>query len=325
MKTKSVFSYVKSFEFCDKDHFLIIKGIAILAALVAWLLMRYLSIPGLGPIYYSAMALFIMCSGFGVTESYMKKRGLFHFWENKAIKIWAPSLVVLIVVAVIKGGIPIAWVPEYPLALKGDMLYLLFAEYIVFWFVFRFIPLRPVRILVMFACSAIAYIFVPEELTNVKSQFFCFPVGVMFAQLGWKRKIRLFGWKGKLLLTLGCLAAGAGTWALANYVTIPYLDTLTGGLFFMAAAVCLCVVVWAAQKLPVFGIFVPFGMISYMLYLLYNDVFLLYKPGADWRVFILVVVILFVAAGVLTWLRELLVIWNKNLRRRGKTQLKGSM
>ena len=66
-------------------------------------------------------------------------------------------------------------------------------------------------------------------------------------------------------------------------------------------------------------------MCSYMLYLLYDSVFDLLKVGSDWRMFILVVAILFAAAGALTWARDMLVIWNKNLRKKGKAHLKGRM
>lgn len=324
MKSNSIFSYVSKFELCDRNHFFILKGIAILTALIAWFSGAYLGFPYAQIIIKSVAALFVLCSGFGVSESYSKKRGLFHYWENKIIKVWLPSMVLLIALALIEGKHFISWIPKYPLALKGNLMYVIFGEYLVFWCVFKFIPNKTAQILSLFGCSVIAFIFLPETI-SIKAHVFCFPVGVLFSQMGWKRKIRVYAWKGKVLLLLSCFAVGAAAWFAANWVTIPYLNTLIWSVFFMAAAASLCFLVWILKKIPVFGIFVPAGMASYMLFLLYDSVFRLVKNNDNWRSLILVVVVLFAAAGLLTWLRDLLVIWNKNMRRRGKTQLKGSM
>lgn len=324
MKSKPIYSYIRKFEFGDRDHFAVAKGIAILAALIAWFCGTYLRVPNMSQITQSATALFVLCSAFGLSESYLKKRGLFHYWENKVVKVWFPSLIVLILVSLIKGQHALYWIQDYYVALKGNLMYVVFAGYIVFWVAFKFIPNRIARILTLFGASVIALIFVPESF-SAKAHIFCLPVGVLISQMGWKRKIRIFGAKGKTLLFVSCLAMAAAGWFAMKWVTAPYLSTLVSGAFYMAAAAAVLVFVWLLQKLPGLGIFGPVGTASYMLYLLYDSVFELLKPNADWRVFVLVVVILFAAAGVLTWLRELLVRWNKNLRRKGKTQLKGSM
>ena len=324
MKSKPIYSYVRKFEFGDRDHFSVAKGIAILAALIAWFCGTYLSVPNMPLVTKSATALFILCSAFGLSESYLKKRGLFHYWENKVVKVWLPSLIVLILVSLIKGQHALSWIQTYYVALKGNLMYVIFAGYIVFWAAFKFIPNRIARILTLFGASLIAFVFVPESF-SAKAQIFCLPVGVLISQMGWKRKIRTFGAKGKILLLISCLVVAAVGWFAMKWVTVPYLSTLVSSVFYMAAAAAVLVFVWLLQKLPGLGIFGPVGTASYMLYLLYDSVFELLKPGSNWRVFVLVVVILFVAAGVLTWLRELLIRWNKNLRRKGKTQLKGSM
>ena len=324
MKSKPIYSYVRKFEFGDRDHFSVAKGIAVLVALVAWFFLKAFGVSHMRLIIQSAVAMFALCSGFGLSESYMKKRGLFHYWENKVMKIWLPSLIVLVLISLIKGQHALFWIQTYYVALKGNPMYVIFAGYIVFWAVFKFIPNKTARILTLFGASVIAFIFVPETF-SAKVHIFCLPVGVLISQMGWKRKIRTFGAKGKILLFVSCLALAAAGWFAQSIVTVPYLDTLVSGVFYMAAATAVLVFVWLLQKLPGLGIFGPVGVASYMLYLLYDNVFELLKPDSDWRVFVLVVVILFVAAGVLTWLRELLIRWNKNLRRKGKTQLKGSM
>ena len=324
MKTKPVFYYVRKYEFCDRDHFWIVKGIAVLAALIAWFCEAYLDVSNMQPIQWSAAAVFVLCSGFGVSESYLKKRGLFHYWENKIVKVWLPSMVTLMGISLIRGRLLISWLPVYPVALKGDIMYVIFGGYIAFWAAFKFIPNRTVRIITLFGAAAVAFVFVPESF-SAKELLFCFPSGVLASQMVWKRRIRTFKGKGKGVLLLSSIAVGAAIWFAANQIKLPYLDTLLWSAVYMAAAVALLVLVWILQPVPVMGVFAPIGMAAYMLYLLHDSVFELLKKDSDWRVFILVIVILFVAAGVLTWLRELLIRWNKNLRRKGKTQLKGSM
>ena len=324
MKSKPIFSYVRNFEFGDRDHFWVVKGIAILAALIAWFCGTFLEIRNMSLITKSVMAVFVMCSGFGVSESYLKKRGLFHYWENKIIKVWIPSLIVLVILSLIRGRIFFSWISKYPVALKGSVMYVIFGGYIVFWAAFKFIPNRIARICTLFGAALVAFVFLPEDF-SAKAQVFSFPIGVLVSQMGWKRKIRAYTGKGKALLLLSCLAIGVIAWFVARQLTVPYLDTLLWSVYYMAAAASLIVLVWLLKTLPGLGIFAPVGVAAYMLYLLYDSVFDLLKSDSDWRVFVLVVVILFVAAGVLTWLRELLIRWNKNLRRKGKTQLKGSM
>lgn len=325
MKSKQqLFHYVKNYEFGDRDHFWIAKGIAILAALIAWFCGTYLGVRNMPLITRSATALFILCSGFGVSESYLKKRGLFHFWENKVMKVWLPSLIVLVVLSLIRGDHMLKWIQKYYVALKGNLMYVIFGGYLVFWAAFKFIPNRAARILTLFGAAVVAFVFIPEEF-SAKGQLFCFPVGVLVSQMVWKRKIRGYKGGGKFLLLISFAAVAAAGWYATTLVTIPYLSTLVEAVFYMAAAITILVLTWILQPVPVMGIFAPVGVASYMLYMLYDSVFELWQPGDGWRVFILVVVILLVSAGVLTWGRELLVRWNKNMRRKGKTRLKGSI
>lgn len=325
MKSKQpIFYYAKKYEFGDRDHFWVTKGIAILVALIAWFCGSYLGVRNMPLITRSATALFVLCSGFGVSESYLRKRGLFHYWENKIVKVWLPSLIVLIALSLIRGEHMLKWIQKYYVALKGNFMYVIFGGYIVFWVAFKFIHNRTARILMLFGAAIVAFVFIPEEF-SAKAYLFCFPVGVLASQMVWKRKIRDYKGGGKFLLLISFAAVAAAAWYATTLVTIPYLSTLVKSVFYMAAAITILVLTWILQPVPVMGIFAPVGVASYMLYMLYDSVFELWKPESGWRIFVLVVVILLVGAGLLTWLRELMIRWNKNLRRKGKTQLKGSM
>lgn len=324
MASKIEISYVKNFELCDRNHFYAVKGISILAALFAYVASTFYHIPNLKNITLAATMVFALCSGYGVSESYSKKRGLVHFWENKMIKVWLPSLVVLMVTSLIDNGMAIGWITKTPLALKGNILYLIFGGYAAFWLMFQLSDKRAIRLTGLLIISCVAFFLLPENLT-IRELVFALPVGVAFSQLGWKYKVRRFTWKGKSLLLLTGGAVAVGAWFLAGMVNIPYVTTAIWSVFYMATAAILIFGVWIFQAVPVFGVFVPFGMAAYGFYLLYNSVFTLLEGRLNWKSLVVVSVLLCLAAAVVTVLRELLVSWNKNLRRKGKTHLKGSM
>ena len=96
----------------------------------------------------------------------MKKRGLFHYWENKIIKIWIPSLIILIGLSLAQGKMFIAWLPKYPVALKGNLMYVIFGGYAVFWCIFKYISNKTARILCIFGAFVGAFAFLPESFSG---------------------------------------------------------------------------------------------------------------------------------------------------------------
>lgn len=315
---------VTDFGLCDRDHFRIVKGISILAVLAAYICTRLLDFSYLPMVKGVAGAVFLFCSGYGVSESYILKQGLVHYWENKMMKVWVPSLVVMVLFSLINSRNAVAWVAESPLGLQGETLYLIFAAYLAFWLLFQFTQSRTVRCVALFAVAAVAFFFVDQKL--LATQVFAFPVGVLFSQQGLKYKVRKFTWKGKLLLTVLLAAAAAGAWVLAGrFSAIAYVSTLLWSVAFLSAASLLIFGVFFAKSIQIFGLFAPVGTISFGLYLLYSDVFGLLKNRSDWRGVLVALALLVLAASLFTWLRFLLITWNKNMRRRKKTHLKGSM
>lgn len=316
--------YVQEFELCDRDHFKIVKGISILAAVVAFLCAQQFGFQNLTPIQEAAAAVFLICSGYGLSESYMKKRGLFHYWENKIMKVWLPSVVVLVIFSLITKKNVISWISKSPVGLKGDFLYILFGEYLAFWLMFSFMEKRLPRVLCLFGFSALAYVFVPESV-EMKALYFCFPVGVLFSQYGWRRPVKNFHWAAKLGLFAGCVAVAIGMWFLASWLTVPYATNLVWGICYIAIAAALCFGTYFLQVIPVLGVFAPVGMVSYAMYLLYEDVLAFLDEKSDWRMYIVVIAALIALAAVLTVIRELLVAWNKKMRRQKRARIKGAM
>lgn len=323
MSSKIEINYIHRFEFCDRGHFMIAKGISIFAALAAYCCFQFLKYPHLNLLQQVATSVFFLCSGFGVAESYEKKRGFPHFWENRIIKIWFPSLLALIVISLIERGNAIGWIGKYPIALKGNLLYLFFGNYLAFWLLFKLFDSKPARVIGLFVL-AVGTLFIVENTTLLR-QLFCFPVGVMVSQYGWKRKVRKFHWQGKLVTVAVSAGIAVGGWFLANSIQIPYINHLLWGISFMGGAIFILVGVYALQVIPVFGIFAPFGYMSYILFLIHRDFLQLAMGTQDWRVFAAVVAALLAISLIGSWLLNQLVFLNKRLRRRKRTHLKGSM
>lgn len=324
MSSKIEINYVKEYKLCDRDHFHIVKGISILAALAAYVFSAYWDIPYMAHIQAIAAVVFALCSGYGLSESFKRKGGLIHFWENKMIKVWLPSLAVMVVFSLFLRGNPFAWITQSALGLKGSFLRVIFGAYVAFWVVFQFLEKTSSRMVGLFAVAGIAFCMISED-QGMKVILPAFPMGVLFSQLGWKYKVREFAWKGRTVLMLACGTAGAGLWVLADHISIPYVSTALWSICYIAIAAVLIFGTYYAQKLPIFGVFIPFGMASYALYLMYDYVFYLMVHQPGWRIIAIASGALCLAAAILTVLRELLIMWNHKLRRRKSPHLKGAM
>ena len=323
MSKKVQLNYVRDFQLCDRDHFKILKGISILAALVSYFCIRFLGYSWLDPVWGASAAVFLFCSGYGVSESYERKGGMPHYWENKAMKVWIPSLVVMAILALIINYNPLAWIAESPVGLKGNILYLLFGAYGVFWVLFYFVESKATRCIGLFAAALLALFFVLE--TKLATVMLCFPTGVLFSQYGLKYKIRSLKMPGRVAVSAVCLTLAVIGWVLGIMTEIPYIEILIWSVAYLFGALFLLIGVYTAKKLPIFGIFVPFGYMSYGLYLFHSDVLSLLKGAKDWQADLIVIALLFVVAAAFSWLRDMLIILNKNARRRKTTHLKGSM
>ena len=324
MSSKIEITYVRRYRLCDKDHFSVVKGVSILAALAAYIFGAYWDIPHMHHILKIAAVVFALCSGYGLSESFKRKGGLIHYWENRILKTWLPSLAVMVVFSLLLRGSPFGWITQSPLALKGSFLQVIFGAYIAFWVVFQYIEKISSRMIGLFVIAGIAFCMISEDL-GMKVILPAFPLGVLFSQLGWKYKVREYAWKGRMALVLICGAAGVGLWLLAARITMPYVTTALWSVCYIAIAAVLIFGTYYAQKLPIFGVFVPFGMISYALYLFYDYVFYLIVHQPSWRMIGIAFAALCLAAAILTVLRELLVAWNHKLRRKKSPHLKGAM
>ena len=159
--------------FCGHQHFFVIKGISILLIVIVHLC-RYLDFTYLSPFAGAGVAVFLLCSGYGLSESFLCKGGLQGFWPNKIVKIWIPSFVKLSFFALVGLRGVLMWLTEYPLFLYGWYLQVLFGEYLVFWLLFRFVKNGRLRLFGLFAASVLAFVLIRNQL--YAEQMFCFPI-----------------------------------------------------------------------------------------------------------------------------------------------------
>lgn len=314
---------IREYDMCSKDHFLAVKGISILAALIAAFCQDYLGFGRAVMIVYIASSVFVLCSGFGVAESYRRKGTLIHFWENKMLKLWIPSVLMLLAMNLLIKKNYTSWIAQSPLGLKGDLLYVIMGGYAVFWMAFRALENKKARIIVIFAVAAAAFVLIPKSI-SIRYQILAFPVGVLLSQINWKKKVMRSNWWVKLLMLAGGIVTAAGCWFLATKLQIPLVQPLMWSASFIAIALSLIMATYYLNKLPM-GVFAPFGMIAYGIYLTYEDVFRIFAGKKDWRIYIVMFAAIFGAAVAITWVRFLILRGNQKLRKRNKTRLKGKI
>ena len=168
----------------DKTHFGIAKGMGIFVVVLVHLCNRYLDFPYLSPIAGAAVSVFLLCSGYGLSESY-KKKELKDYWTNKLVKIWIPSFLSISLFSVIRDAGFTVWFTEYPLFLYGWYLQVLFFDYLLFWIIYRFITPKW-RIGLIFVVSTIAFLCIRSQL--YAEQLLCFPIGIAVSELNTKKK-----------------------------------------------------------------------------------------------------------------------------------------
>ena len=289
-----------NYPFCGKTHFSVIKGISILVVVLVHLCNRYSNFTYLSPFAGAAVAVFLLCSGYGLSESLIKKQGLNGFWPNKVVKIWLPSFIKLSFFSIVTLSGFNSWLTEYPLFLYGWYLQVLFAEYFVFWLLFRFVGKKNLCLILLFAASVVAYVLIQNQL--YAEQLFCFPIGVAFSQLKWKNALEKWGIIKKFLLMGACCVFAAGAFVTRNRFSHYLLFNGVWMIFKLSLAILICFMPYYLRKIRVLGLFIPFGAISYMLYLINNDILAILESNTYWYTVIGVLVLLLVSAILFKWI-----------------------
>lgn len=165
-------------EFMDLNHSAVIKGLSIIFVILAHIGGKF-HIYELKPLGGIGVTLFLICSGYGVSESFKQKR-LKQFWTNKISKVWAPYFLIqtlaavgfhqdlsiyLLDISLIDYEHPFGWFMQY-----------IFLWYIVFYILYRNHRLSDKTRLAWLALFSFGTIFTPYQLWA--EQAFSFLIGI---------------------------------------------------------------------------------------------------------------------------------------------------
>lgn len=161
----------------DYQHTNSIRGIAILLIMMGHISGTFHTVI-LNPIASTGVAIFMILSGFGLSESY-KKKGFDSYWKNKIFRLLLPYAFVIIPLLIIWGNTnPIRWIKE----LTGLATHYWYVAYQMKWYIAFFLVMITMgkNNFMAFSLIAILLFFLPPNLAAEQS--FGFVLGILMAQ-----------------------------------------------------------------------------------------------------------------------------------------------
>lgn len=291
-------SNISNVSFMDRRYTTILKGIAILTIIWGHVGARL----GVGSIQFIAgigVTLFLICSGYGIMQSYISK-GLEKYWIKKWIKVIVPFYIVEIIGLFCIKKISFAIVLKDFLFLKPATAYGWYMGYIIicyliFWIIMKLgsyfnikIEKRITGILLIFM---IWFIFDSIFLANPSMSFLrarqmlSFPFGVVLAYIV-SEKINSFDHlihKSTLFaIMLGCILVGLGMMFVTQFEVVKNLPYILSNILSLFTCLPLAISIMIfVNLLPEFSMNVflnILGVYSYELYLVHAFSLSIIKP-----------------------------------------------
>lgn len=266
---------IENFSFFDRTHTNYIKGLAIFLVILAHMASKF-GIRYFTPLGGTGVAMFLICSGYGLSESH-KKKGLTNYWQKKIIYTWFPYFLIQSIVTIISTQFFSANF-DFTKYIKDILLinyqhpygwYLQFAFlwYLIFYIVHKapfFDEVNRIRVL---SIISLVFIFVSNQLWA--EQAFSIFVGIYLSykkdEVNIKDRYSVsFGW-----FLVGVLSLAAKQidvirelpWVLANINQL---------LIKLPLALGLCLFIFQAQSLFKNNMFVYLSKFSFSLYLIHG-------------------------------------------------------
>lgn len=271
----------EKYQWMDRNYTTAIKGFSILT--VVWAHSgAQLSVGGIQFIAGIGVALFLMCSGYGLEVSY-EKNGLKGFWKKRLLGVCLPFWVVELVGLFATGTFTIKTYLLDFCFLKAATGYGWFMGYIVicyliFYAVKRLIKDRKMQMVILFGAFGIWFVvesvfFANPDMPFLRArQMLSFPAGVLLAINKDKIERTLIKAKSILILT------GGGTVCLL-FMAITQLNVVKNLPYLVSNAMALLTCLPMATGIMVLGksfsglfeneLLVATGMISYEIYLVH--------------------------------------------------------
>lgn len=265
------------YKWMDRNYTMAIKGFSILIVVWAHSGAR-LSIGGIQFIAGIGVALFLMCSGYGLEVSY-EKNGLNDFWKKRLLGVCLPFWIVELVGLLVTGSFTIKkYLLDFCFVKSSWFMSYIVICYLIFFVVKRCIKDNKMQMRAIFIAFVVWFVMESVFFANPvmpflrARQMMSFPIGVLLALKKDKIEQKLTKLKSFLILTGGgivCFLFMAIT-QLNVVKNLPYMISNT-----MALLTCLPM----AVGIMVFGksysglfenkMLAMTGMISYEIYLIH--------------------------------------------------------
>lgn len=302
----------EKYQWMDRNYTTAIKGFSILTVVWAHSGAK-LSVGGIQFIAGIGVALFLMCSGYGLEVSY-ERNGLKGFWKKRLLGVCLPFWVVELVGLFATGTFTIkTYLLDFcfskPATGYGWFMGYIVICYLIFYAVKRLIKDRKMQMVVLFGAFGIWFVvesvfFANPDMPFLRArQMLSFPVGVLLAVNKDKIERTLTRVTNILILTGGgivCLLFMAIT-QLNAVKSLPYIVSNV-----MALLTCLPMAIGIMIFGKLFdGLFenkmlAMTGMISYEIYLVHAFTLGMIKPSAISVIAFVVVTVTLAYATYLT-------------------------
>lgn len=281
----------EKYQWMDRNYTTAIKGFSILTVVWAHSGAR-LSVGGIQFIAGIGVALFLMCSGYGLEVSY-EKNGLKDFWRKRLLGVCVPFWVVELAGMLATGIFSIkVYLLDFcflkPATGYGWFMGYIVICYLIFYAVKKLIKDSRIQILVLFGAFAIWFVlesvfFANPDMPFLRArQMLSFPVGALLAVNKDKIERTLTKTKNVLILT------GGGTVCLL-FMAITQLNVVKSLPYLVSNAMALLTCLPMAVGIMVFGksfsgifenkVLAATGTISYEIYLVHAFTLGMIKPS----------------------------------------------
>ncbi|MEQ3445170.1 acyltransferase family protein [Enterococcus cecorum] len=282
----------EKYQWMDRNYTTAIKGLSILTVVWAHSGAR-LSVGGIQFIAGIGVALFLMCSGYGLEISY-EKNGLKGFWRKRLLGVCLPFWVVELVGMLATGTFSVkTYLLDFcflrPATGYGWFMGYIVICYLIFYAVKKLVKDGRMQMTALFGAFAIWFVLDSVFFANPNMPFLrarqmlSFPVGVLLAVNKDKIERTLTKTKNILILT------GGGTVCLL-FMAITQLNVVKNLPYLVSNAMALLTCLPMAIGTMVFGksfgglfenkMLAVTGMISYEIYLVHAFTLGMIKPSA---------------------------------------------
>lgn len=281
----------EKYQWMDRNYTTAIKGFSILT--VVWAHSgAMLSVGGIQFIAGIGVALFLMCSGYGLEISY-EKNGLIGFWKKRLLGVCFPFWVVELVGLLATGAFSIKTYLldlcfSKPATAYGWFMGYIVTCYLLFYAVKKLVKDSRMQMLILFGVFAIWFVlesafFANPDMPFLRArQMLSFPVGVLLAAN--KNQIEQTLTKTKIILIL----MGGGTVCIL-FMAITQLNVVKNLPYLVSNAMALLTCLPMAIGIMAFGksfsrifeneLLAATGIVSYEIYLVHAFTLGMIKPS----------------------------------------------